>query len=313
MRTKVLLLLVLFTAPLLVVGCASSIQYIMEKPAFTRIDITGLSYGDRLVEVSDENKGDTIGNSIFWCAVKVRQGYDLGELNAETGEITDLHPFPRGTYGPSRSIYWTTFRQQGLNFGQALLGAALSLTPIGGTTEKYGLYAEKDIWGNPNNVVQISYQYRKEESTQGYGKYYRKTSTNVESGATQSFLRGDKVATINIATGYKSILGSRIGKYARYYPVDEDDYLGFQPAQMLDGRTLYVYAYALNFADVAGNQKSFGAILKNLPGDYVDACVSQNGKTTFLVLQNPRNKRYFIEKASSIEFIRNAEMFMAVQ
>jgi hypothetical protein len=293
---------------ILQVGCgANLVRYVMDEPPFTDIEVKGIDNEDQIIEVSDAYKNQVNDDGTFWCVVYKDGNYQLGKLNVETGEIKDLSPLSETDYSEEQSIYWDSFNEEGMGGGEACIGACLSQTAFGGTTDKYGLNAQKNIWGNPENTVKVSYQYTQEQST---STYY--TTTSWQSGATQTFSKNDKVATINVSDGYVHAFNLRAGKYARYYPIDDNNYLGLQEQNKDGENMLYVITYLLNFNDESANQKSFGARLENLDGIYVDGCVTRDGKIACIILKKGYDK-YIIQRANTKDLVKNVKMFRTIQ
>src|SRR3989304_10598046 len=293
---------------LLQFGCgAKMVRYVMDEPTFSDNDIQGISTSDEIIEISDTYKGKTNSDDSFWIVVKKDGTYHLGKLNVETREIKDLNPMSEDDYGEANSIYWDSFVEENLGAGGACIGACVSETPFGGTTDKYGLNAEKNIWGNPDNKVKVSYQYVKERSSTSYS-----TTTSWQSGATQTFSKGENVVTINISDGYVHAFDLRAGKYARYYPIENNNYLGLQADKTRTVGIVNVFTYILNFDDESANQKSFGATLENLPGNYIDGCVTKDGKTVCIIIDKPDGS-YLLRKTPTKEIVKNLKMFRTIQ
>lgn len=302
------ILFFVITISVLQFGCgAKMVRYIMDEPTFQEIDIAGIDKRDEIIEMSDSYKGKINSDGSFWIVVKKDGAYNLGKINVETGEIKDLNPMKDDEYSEDKSIYWDSFIEENLGAGGACIGSCLAQTPFGGTTDKYGLNAEKNIWGNSDNKVKVSYQYVQERSSTSYS-----TTTSWQSGATQTFSREDNVVTINISDGYVHAFPLRAGKYARYYPIDDNNYLGLQADKLRTEKNINVFNYILNFKDEAANQKSFGATIENLPGNYIDGCVTKDGKSVCIIVDKPDGS-YLIRKTPTKEIVKNLKMFRTIQ
>ncbi len=306
---KNLLNCIFLAAAFVYFGCGSAgVRYVMDEPAFSDVTVRGLNEGDKIIEVSDAYKGKINDENTFWCVIERDGNYQLGKLNIATGEIKDLNPMAEDEYGEHKSIYWDSFNEENLGGGEACMGSLLAATPCGGTISKYGLNAQKRMWGDPDNTIKVSYQYEAKQSTSS-----NYTTTSWQSAGTQTFSRGDKVVTINVFDGYGSAYNLQTGKYARFYPIDENNYLGFQAEKIRDADMVNVFAYILNFNDEAANQKSFGAGLERLPGTYIDGCATKDGKTACLILRDVNSGNYIIKKGPTKEYIKNVKMLRAIQ
>ena len=285
-------LILLLAAMALTTACgAGGIRYVLMPPEVKEIRITGLTPGDTIIEVFDNYKGKNAELGNLWIQVKRGSSYLLGKINFNSGVVSNLEP----NYGDSaRYFYWTNLQESIMDEGSRMLGCCLSMTAFGGTTEKYGFEAEKIFWGDREESVKISFQYKRQEATYSYGGFitpaYSYTDTKEFGGAIQSFIKGEKIYGISRVTGYAhnfNVDGNVLK--ARFYPVNETNYVGIQPASLKKCSSVVLFHYDTE------QLASYGAVMDFPSGIYyVDAglpldsdsfgIIDQSGDDYFLLL-----------------------------
>jgi hypothetical protein len=281
-------------------GCAPNIvRYKMDEPQNKQVfKISGLSLKDEVVEIFDTYSDQVTDETNLWICTKQLQKYSVGKLNVLTGEITDLTPITN--YDRQKTFYWTMLNEQGMGAG-AQVGNALMAMTIGQSTDKYGFSAEKVFWGDPDHKVMIDYQY-KQKTSSGYSY----STTTTQSAATQKFIKGEEIYSIGSSAGYSDTYALRMVKKARYYPVSENTYVGFQPNSQKMNTIADMFVYDISKASSIGADMDFGK-----PNYYIDAAVTKDGKKTIIV--TGMKGAYSIIVFNTSDVVRAVKLMKAIQ
>jgi hypothetical protein len=289
-------------------GCQpTGVRYMFDAPKAEVSPLKGLNGEDEIIEVTDFNGTNWAeGNNLF-TVIHRGDDYLAGRLDLTTGQVSDLAIVPG--YKEEKPLYWTRLEEDQLSGLGKCWGGCMASTPCGGTTGRYGFNAEKIAWGNENKKVMLSYQFEQIQQTQSTGYRSSQTVTTVNAALTQKFIEGDTIITIEKSDGfYKAFNSTGNIKRARYYPIDANTYLSFQPDGMdKDNKITDFITYNLK------ERKSMGADL-DFPGDdgnfYVDGGVTRDGALVAIVTGEPG--KYKVNRYNSTAFVKAVRLFRAV-
>ncbi len=292
---------------MLLSGCGASkgVVYEMTEPTPEPVGIKGLSSDDQIVEMVDYANGKAAERNQLLVVVKRDREYHLGSLDFTSGTVSNLTPLQQ--YDPQHPLYWQKLEEEELSGLGKCWGTCMSATAIGGTTEKYGFYAEKEFWGDKDHKVTISYQFKKEEETRS-GWYTSTTYTTTQAKATEKFIMGDKVEEANQVSGYWGNFRSNGNvRKARYYPVgSEDYYFGAQPDLPEQSEFVRFFVYYPNNNNMSGAQADYRS-----SKPYVDAGVIRSGALVGIIVGKPGE--YMLKRFSAPDFAKAIKLHRAVQ
>lgn len=283
----------LIVAALLLTSCGPT-TYVMKEPEFKDVVITGLSKGTNIIEVSDIYDNQLSKNNSYWIVVRSEKKYQIGKIDMVSGAVTDLKPLD--VYSNDKPLYWTNLNENKMSTGAKLLGACMSSTAIGGTKEDYSFIAEKYFDNNDQHLVHVEYSIKESGRKDLYGG----GTEEITWGRKLKFLIGDKILEplsefghIHIFSSNRNILKSR------FYPIGERQYISIQPNEPKGTNKIAIIYY-----DLGRDKSSWGAQYK-LPKNYVDCCVSQDGKIVGIIIGKEGN--YILRQYSSENMIKNVK------
>ncbi|MBI4726547.1 hypothetical protein HY768_04880 [candidate division TA06 bacterium] len=298
-RTLAICLLIGLT---LCLGCATiSVRYQMTAPQPQTVTVQGLDPKDKIIEVFDNYQSTVATGTWMWMVLKRGNAYNLCKIDLVGGRVSDIQPLT--TYNPAQPFYWTKFAETKMGGGAACVGACMSATPCGGTTNKWGFEIEKQFWGSTNHSVSISYQYS-EKSSSDFGQSYR--ASEWQAGFRESFAKGDTIVDIGKYNGYSNTYLLKTHPKARYYPLFANVYIGFQPNSMKDVAIVDMFIYDIVQKEAWGADLDFGK-----GSFYVDGAVTPDYSTACLIIGQPGN--YTIRQYKPNELMRAIKMFKTIQ
>ena len=260
-----------FPIALLLTGCGPT-RYSMKEPEFKDIQITGLGPDNEIVEATDVYNNQSAGDNAGWLVMKQGKQYQVGILDIATGSVSNLQPLD--TYSPDKPLYWTKLTENKMSGGSKCLGACMSQTAFGGTTEDYSFIAEKYFWGNDQHRVHLEYSLKKSASAS-----FGSTSTSTETGGRLKFLQGDNTMEPLSIYGHQDIFATNSNVLkSRYYPIGEKQYLSVQPEEPRGASRI-----AIIYFDLGSEKSSWGAQY-SIPERYVDCCISKDGKIIEVIM-----------------------------
>lgn len=292
MQKFLLCFISLVLVTLLLTSCGPT-RYSMKEPEFKDVQVMGLDPKNEIVEATDIYNNQTAGDNVYWLVVKQDKKYHIGHLDISSGVVTNMQPLD--TYSPEKPLYWTKLAEAKMSGGSQLLGACMSQTAFGGTTEDYSFIAEKYFGGDEQHRVHIEYSLKESGSAS-----WNEKRTEKSWAGRLKFLFGDNTMEPLSIYGHQDIFtpNSNVLR-SRYYPIGERQYLSVQPEEPKGASRI-----AIIYFDLGRDKSSWGAQY-SLPKKYVDCCVSKDGKIINFIMGKEGN--YFMRQYTPTSIIANVK------